>query len=112
VLCVHIVLYISLWYKYYMNVQQNRKYTDYESSVSPKGQITLPVQARHKFKVAPRDRVIIRLYEDGEIVIVPPLASIQDFYQAVPPLATPLPDEEMREIAQEDVAHAWREQNV
>jgi len=40
------------------------------SSVSPKGQITIPAAIRHLLGVGPKDRVAFRV-ENGEVVIRP-----------------------------------------
>jgi AbrB family looped-hinge helix DNA binding protein len=42
----------------------------YSSSVSPKGQITLPIEIRRELDIDPRDRVDIQLV-DGQIRVIP-----------------------------------------
>jgi AbrB family looped-hinge helix DNA binding protein len=42
----------------------------YSSSVSPKGQITLPIDIRRELDIDPRDRVDIELV-DGQIRVIP-----------------------------------------
>lgn len=82
---------------------------EFVSSVSPKGQITLPQEIRRRLGVNPKDKVAVRL--DGERVTIVPLGSPLDAsYQAVPPLEAPLTVEEMAEIAAEEHArHVARE---
>ena len=46
--------------------------TEYTSSVSPKGQITLPHEIRERLGIKPRDRVAIRLEGDEVKVTVRP----------------------------------------
>ncbi len=42
----------------------------YSSSVSPKGQITLPIEIRRELNIGAKDRVDIEM-QDGQIRIVP-----------------------------------------
>jgi AbrB family looped-hinge helix DNA binding protein len=76
---------------------------EYESSVSPKGQITLPLEVRRRWGIKPKDRVAI-LVEEGGVRIVPIRWSVDASYGAVPPLSSPLSVEEMTEIAAEEHA--------
>lgn len=73
------------------------------SSVSDKGQVTIPMEIRRALDIKPRDKVVFRL-EDGEVRIIPAEASLQASFQAVPPLRQPLTDEQMIEIAGEEHA--------
>ncbi|MHB8574049.1 MAG: AbrB/MazE/SpoVT family DNA-binding domain-containing protein [Dehalococcoidia bacterium] len=73
------------------------------SSVSPKGQITLPIEVRRLLGIHPKDRVIIRL--DGEVVtIATGELSLADIYRSVPALPRPLTDAEIDAIVAEEVA--------
>jgi len=55
----------------------------YTSSVSPKGQITIPVEMREKFGIDPRDRVTFEVGDD--FIIVRPLRSpVDELYRSVP----------------------------
>ncbi len=42
----------------------------YSGSVSPKGQITLPIEMRRELNIDPKDRVDFELH-DGQIVVTP-----------------------------------------
>lgn len=76
---------------------------EFASSLSLKGQITLPQEIRQRLGVKPKDKVAIQL--DGARVTIVPLGSPLDAsYQAVPPLRAPLTVEEMAEIAAEEHA--------
>jgi AbrB family looped-hinge helix DNA binding protein len=77
---------------------------DLLSSVSLKGQVTIPMEIRRALDIKPRDKVAFRL-EHGELRIVPAAASVQASFQAVPPLRQPLTDEQIIEIASEEHAH-------
>lgn len=70
------------------------------SSVSEKGQVTIPMEIRRALHIKPRDRVAFRL-ENGEIKIVP-AHSLEASFQAVPPLGRSLTDEEIVEVAVEE----------
>jgi AbrB family looped-hinge helix DNA binding protein len=83
----------------------------YESSVSPKGQITIPQEVRKRWKLGPRDRVRFEL-EGDSVQLVPGAAHspLADGYQSIPALASPLTDDEMTQAAAEEHAqHAAAE---
>ncbi|MCL5075718.1 MAG: AbrB/MazE/SpoVT family DNA-binding domain-containing protein [Chloroflexi bacterium] len=69
------------------------------SSVSPKGQITIPVEIRKLLGVKPKDKVVFKV-EEGEGVKIAPLGSrLETSFKAVPPLKQPLTLREMSDIA-------------
>lgn len=74
-----------------------------ESSVSPKGQITIPRDVRTRWGIRAKDRVVF-IIEDGEIRLEPLRTSIMDSYGAIPPLREPLSDNEQTQIAAEEHA--------
>lgn len=84
---------------------------EYESSVSPKGQITIPHEVRKRWRLGPKDRVLFRVEQDSvEIVPAPPRSSLEEGYQSIPALTHPLTDKEMTQIAAEEHAeHVARE---
>lgn len=63
-------------------VAQTHK-TYYTSSVSPKGQITLPVDLRKELDIEPKDVVVIAL-EDGKIKIEKAEAQLLSGFGVVP----------------------------
>ncbi len=81
----------------------------YSSSVSPKGQITIPVEVRTLLGVKPKDRVAFIV--DGEAVRISRLdVSLEDGHQSVAALAHLLTWREITEIAHEEhAAHVARE---
>ncbi|MFN0071255.1 MAG: AbrB/MazE/SpoVT family DNA-binding domain-containing protein [Chloroflexota bacterium] len=85
--------------------QTSKTEPQYTSSVSPKGQITLPLEIRHRLGVKPRDRVAVTL--EGDVVKVRRLGSPVDAtYQAVPALTPPRSWKEIERTAHEDAADA------
>jgi len=72
-------------------------------SVSPMGQVTIPIEIRRMLGVTPRDKVAFKV-EGREVRLVPASASIREFYQAVPALGPPRSLEEMTTIAAEEHA--------
>ncbi len=85
----------------------NQIYREYKSSVSPKGQITLPIDGRNLSGIRPKDTVTIRVYPDGSMEIVPAKRSLADFYRSVPALKIPLTDGQIREMVQEKLAEKY-----
>jgi len=76
---------------------------EFVSSVSPKGQITLPVEVRKLLGIRPKDKVAIVLEDEGVVRLTTPryrdLASLRG---AAGSLKEPLSWEEVRAIARED----------
>lgn len=73
------------------------------SSVSPKGQVTIPQEIRERLGLKPKDRVVFRL--EGNSVRIEPLKSfVEDYYQSVPALTPSRSWKEIEEIAHEDHA--------
>jgi AbrB family looped-hinge helix DNA binding protein len=75
------------------------------SSVSPKGQITIPAEIRRLLGVKPRDKLAIRVV-NGVVTIVPVLAPLDASYQAVPALKEPHSWKELEKIAAEEMARS------
>lgn len=74
---------------------------EYETTISRKGQITLPLDIRRLLKLHPKDKITIR-FEEGEVKVVPRKTTFLDHYQSVSALASPHTWEEMLDIAYED----------
>jgi AbrB family looped-hinge helix DNA binding protein len=83
------------------NTISNTANREFVSSVSSKGQITLPLEVRKHFDI--RDTVIIRV-DEGEIKVSPTKGTFSDSFQAIPALKKRLPFEEIRKIAREEHA--------
>jgi bifunctional DNA-binding transcriptional regulator/antitoxin component of YhaV-PrlF toxin-antitoxin module len=75
----------------------------FRSSVSPKGQITLPLVVRKRWRLKAKDRVSITVEGDA-VRIAPAHSPVDESYGVLPPLARPLTVEEMTEIAAEEHA--------
>ena len=75
----------------------------FQSSLSPKGQITLPKQPRDLLRLRPKEKVVIQ-YKDGAVSVTPLKDTLESIYQSVPALKKPLTDREMTDIAWEDHA--------
>jgi AbrB family looped-hinge helix DNA binding protein len=73
----------------------------YISSVSPKGQITLPIEIRRQLNIRPRDHVDIELV-DGAIRVTPWPYNLDTVMASVPALPFPYVDGETEHIAWED----------
>lgn len=73
------------------------------SSVSQKGQVTIPAEIRQLLGVKPKDRVAFRV-QDGEVKLTPAPSPIDQSFQAVPALKTSRTLAEMAEIAREEHA--------
>lgn len=74
-----------------------------ETTITQKGQVTIPQAIRHKLGLQPRDRV--RFQMEGDVVTLQPArSSIRQFYQSVEALTPPRSVEEMTEIAAEEHA--------
>lgn len=57
---------------------------EYLSSVSPKGQITVPAEIRRKLGVKPKDKVSLRLEGDG-VTVRPASHSLRQVFGSVQP---------------------------
>lgn len=73
----------------------------YTSSVSPKGQITLPIELRRELNIGPRDHVDIELH-DGEIHIIPWRYNLETVAASIPALPFPYVDGETERIATDE----------
>lgn len=72
-------------------------------SVSPKGQVTIPLVIRKQLGVQAKDKVAFRL-ENGEVKIAPAGSSLETCFQAVPALKIKMSVEKMTEIAADEHA--------
>ncbi|HTE83329.1 MAG TPA: AbrB/MazE/SpoVT family DNA-binding domain-containing protein [Dehalococcoidia bacterium] len=78
--------------------------TTYRSSLSPKGQITLPAEVRRRLGLRPKDMIAIEV--QGDLVTIRPAEndSFLARYRTIPALRRQLSVEEMTEIAAEEHA--------
>lgn len=81
----------------------------YRSSVSPKGQITLPIDVRRQLGIQPKDQVELTV-DEGVVKVVPLRSRLDAIYRSVPALPERLRDEDIGEIAwQEHAEHVAHE---
>ena len=73
------------------------------SSVSPKGQITIPVEIRRMMGVKPKDKVAFRL-EGDQVKIAPARSPLDESYQAIPALKPGRSWKEIERLAAEEHA--------
>ena len=78
---------------------------EYVSTVTQKGQVTIPGELRRALKIKPKDRVSFELV-DGEVRLRPMQSRILAGYGAVTPKARP---EDFRRMRQE-VEEEWGEE--
>jgi antitoxin PrlF len=79
------------------------------SSLSPKGQVTIPAEIRKLLGVGPKDKVAFRV-ENGQVLIKPAASTLDAAYRSIPALDRPLSDREMTELAQEEHARETAEE--
>jgi len=73
------------------------------SSVSPKGQVTLPVEIRRSRGIKPKDKVAFRL-EQGKVELTPAPSALADSYQAIPALQPLRSWKEIEALVSEEIA--------
>ena len=76
---------------------------EYVSSVSPKGQITIPAEIREMLGVKPKDKVLFEVGDEG-VKIRPLAARLEESYQSVSALSPARTLEEISQIAHEEHA--------
>lgn len=75
------------------------------SSVSPKGQITIPAEIRRVLGVKPKDKVAFRV-ENGRVEITPAASPLEESYMAIPALTPPRSWKEIEQLVAEEQAEA------
>jgi antitoxin PrlF len=82
---------------------------DMTSSVSQRGQVTIPIEVRERLGLKPKDRLRFRV--EGDTVLIDPYRSnLAAFYGTVPALDPPRSWKEIEEIAHDEHAeHVARE---
>lgn len=76
-----------MWYNRFMQVvptQGERTMREMLGSVSPKGQVTLPVEVRRQLGLKPKDKVVFELL-DGEVKIAPARFTLESLVGSVAP---------------------------
>ena len=82
---------------------------DMVSSVSPKGQVTVPVQIRRLLGIKPKDKVAFRV-EGKRVELTPARTRLDESYMAIPALKRKRSWKEVEAaVADEQAAHAAEE---
>lgn len=76
---------------------------EFYSSVSPKGQVTVPQKIRRMLGLGVKDQVRFRVVGD-QVVLSRAESQLARIYQSVPALAHPMTDREMTDVAWEEHA--------
>ncbi len=76
---------------------------EYFSSVSPKGQVTLPAEVRTRLGIKPKDKIVF-IFEGDVLTVKPARNGLQAGFRSIPALKYPRSLEEMTEIAAEEHA--------
>jgi AbrB family looped-hinge helix DNA binding protein len=84
----------------------------YTSSVSPKGQVTIPAEVRKRLRIGPRDRVAFEV--EGDVIrLVPGTFTLETAHASVPPLRQPWDEDELEQRVKDDrVAELIREMSA
>ncbi|MEA2511623.1 MAG: prlF antitoxin for toxin YhaV toxin [Thermomicrobiales bacterium] len=78
----------------------------FTSSVSPKGQVTIPAEVRKRLRIGPRDRVTFEV-EGDDVRLVPGAFTLETAHASVPPLRRPMDDEELERRLKEERVAEW-----
>ena len=81
----------------------NHQTREYIGSVSPKGMITIPQEARQLLNIAPKSQVVIRVSQD-DLVVKPMPMSLEDTFGSMTPINQPEDFEELIKTAKEERA--------
>src|SRR5207302_2807920 len=76
----------------------------FHSSVSPKGQITLPVEIRRELGISPKDTVEIEMTEGRVVQLRAARSRIARHYGIAKPLSPPRDWKEVEMVAREEMA--------
>jgi antitoxin PrlF len=79
---------------------------EYLSSVSTKGQITLPAEIRKRLGIKPRDKVALTI-EAEALIVKPAQSALRAGFMSIPALKTSMSVEDMTEIAAEEAAEEF-----
>jgi AbrB family looped-hinge helix DNA binding protein len=95
-----------------MQSSTDKFYREFETSVSAKGQITLPVYGRKRLGIEQNEKVKVRVFDDGTMQIIPKQRrSFLNHAGTIPSLKKPLTTREMREIMYEERAEEFIRNN-
>ena len=74
---------------------------EHSSTVTQKGQVTIPLAVRQALGIKPHDRVLFRV-TNGRVELLPSPMTLESVYGAVKPLTRPENFREARRIAREE----------
>ena len=80
-----------------------KKSQEYISTVTSKGQVTVPVEIRRTLGLKPQDKLIFRITE-GKIEVEPLPMTLEEAYGSVEPMAHPEDFESIRATVREERA--------
>lgn len=75
------------------------------STMTSKGQITLPAAIRRSLGLKRGDKVVFQMEEEG-VKLMPARSALAAGYQSIPPLKTPKTWKEIEEIVRDEQARA------
>ena len=78
---------------------------EYVSTITQKGQVTIPLELRKALKIKPKDRVAFDLV-DGEVRLRPISSWVESTYGSVKPFSMPEDFRRIRREAEEEWANA------
>lgn len=78
------------------------------ATLTQRGQITVPAEVRRLLGAAPRGKLAFQINGD-QVRLVPVSFTLESAYRSVAPLAQPLNDRELLEIAKEERAERFTE---
>ncbi len=78
------------------------------STMTSKGQLTVPVEVRRKLGLKQGDKVVFQL-KDDEVTLAPAISRLADGFQSIPALDRPRDESEIEAIIAEERAIAFLE---
>ena len=64
------------------------KFQEYISTITSKGQVTVPAEIRRALGLKPQDKIVFRMV-DGKVEVGPLPMTLEEAYGSVSPLTTP-----------------------
>ncbi len=79
------------------------------STITSKGQLTVPIEVRHRLGLKQGDKVVFQLADQG-VTLVPASSRLEAGFQSLPALAHPRTEAEIAEIAADERGAAYLRQ--
>lgn len=80
------------------------------TSVTSKGQVTIPIEIRERLGIRPRDKV--RFVIDEDVVRIERELTLDDVFRSVPALKKPLSDRDIDGIIQDERAREYARRHL